>query len=262
MDIDIELENLKYMLNTNQIDPREYSHRVQELMSERNKEKKKSTKMTKKGVGVGFFIIGIILFALLIWIDSLSVEKEIAFADLRNLSAPEQKTTSGSRYMGASDAIVNLQHLAEYKIQGRVVDVQDYIPYSIESFLSPVDFGIAWGELARDENIEKLEFNSIGNRFLKYNTADREWLADFGGWDGVGRYIANNHIIPANKEIKKLIDAVRIDDYVEITGYLVRVTCKNPNFRWSSSLSRADDGAGACEVLLVEDIKWLEEAKK
>jgi hypothetical protein len=90
-----------------------------------------------------------------------------------------------------------------------------------------------------------LEFNSAGNRFLKYNTADRASLAANGGWDGVGTYISNNHIIPADEEIEKIIKTVEKDDYVELTGYLVRATCNNPGFIWRSSLKRTDDGDGA-----------------
>lgn len=262
MDIDIEMENLKYLLNTNQIDPHEYSYRVQELMSNRKKEKKKSTKMAAKGIGVDFFIIGIILFWVLFWWDSTYVSKEFEeVVDLRNLSDPIQIACKGSTIKEVDGANVKLEHLAEYKIQARVVDVQDYVPYDLGDELSPVDFGLAWGYIARDENIEKLEFKSKGTRFLSYNTADRGWLANNGGWDEVGKYISNNHIIPANEDIEKAVKAVKTGEYVELTGYLVRATCSNPSFRWTSSLTRNDDGAGACEVFLVEDVKWLKEAE-
>ena len=261
MDIDIEMENLKYMLNTNQIDSHEYSYRVQELMSNRAKEKKKSTKHTSNGVAGRFFVMFIILFWFLVWLDKGYVNKENIVADLRNLPEPEQKTTFGSTEMFVEGANVKLAHLAEYKIQARVVDVQDYVPYDLGDELSPVDFGLAWGYIARDENIEKLEFKSKGTRFLSYNTADRSWLANNGGWEEVGKYISNNHIIPANEDIEKAVKAVKTGEYVELTGYLVRATCSNPSFRWTSSLTRTDDGAGACEVFLVEDVKWLEEAE-
>lgn len=260
MDIDIEMENLKYLLSTNQIDPHEYSYRVQELMSERKKEKKESTKIASKGVGVDFFIIAIILFWLLFWWESTYVSKEYETVDLRNLPTPTQTACKGSTMLDVDGANVKLEHLAEYKIQARVVDVQDYVPYSLGDELSPVDFGLAWGYIARDENIEKLEFASKGTRFLSYNTDDRAWYSNNGGWNSIGTYISNNHIIPADDEIRKAVKAVKVDDYIELTGYLVRATCSNPSFRWTSSLTRTDDGAGACEVFLVEDIKWLEDA--
>lgn len=261
MSIDVELENIKYLLSINEINENEYKMREQEIISNRKIEKEQSTSKIKLGIGIEFILLFAILIGGVIWLDSTYVNKEYKIVeDLRNLPEPIQTSTTGYAEKVVCGETVRVDYLAEYQIQGRVVDVQDYMTYDFDNYLSPVDLGIAWGHIARDENIEKLEFASKGTRFLSYNTTDRAWYSNNGGWNNIGRYISNNHIIPADDEIGKALKAVKVDDYIELTGYLVRATCSNSSFRWTSSLNREDDGAGACEVIYVESVKWLKEA--
>ena len=67
---------------------------------------------------------------------------------------------------------------------------------------------------------------------------------------------ANNHIIPATKNLEKLI--LQIDKYsiVHFEGYLVKVfgIYKGGSVNWNSSLSRSDKGNHACEVFYVNKI--------
>jgi hypothetical protein len=63
---------------------------------------------------------------------------------------------------------------------------------------------------------------------------------------------ANMHMIPATPAIEDRLTALRTGDVVRLRGYLVEVWARD-GWRWRSSLSREDTGAGACEVV------WLEE---
>jgi hypothetical protein len=60
------------------------------------------------------------------------------------------------------------------------------------------------------------------------------------------------HLIPADDEIDDLIKSVRPGNIIMLKGYLVAVTSED-GWRWKSSLSRKDSGAGACEVIWVEE---------
>jgi hypothetical protein len=64
---------------------------------------------------------------------------------------------------------------------------------------------------------------------------------------------ANMHMIPANGEIARQVKSIRAGNMVHLKGYLVEATSKQ-GFRWKSSLTRADTGGGACELILVESI--------
>ena len=58
-------------------------------------------------------------------------------------------------------------------------------------------------------------------------------------------------MIPASPEIDRRLRAVRAGDVIRLRGYLVRVEATD-GWQWRSSLSRADTGAGACELVLLE----------
>jgi len=64
---------------------------------------------------------------------------------------------------------------------------------------------------------------------------------------------ANMHLIPANPDIKSQLLRTRVGDRIELHGYLVRVDHPS-GWRWKSSLSRTDEGGGACEVIYVEEV--------
>ncbi len=65
---------------------------------------------------------------------------------------------------------------------------------------------------------------------------------------------ANMHPIPANDGVRRVLDGVRQGEIVEITGSLVNVAANDIDWRWASSLTRDDTGAGACELVLVEQL--------
>ena len=65
---------------------------------------------------------------------------------------------------------------------------------------------------------------------------------------------ANMHMIPADDDIERRLKSTRAGNLVHIKGYLVEATTKD-GFRWKSSLSRSDTGAGACELIWVESLE-------
>jgi len=68
--------------------------------------------------------------------------------------------------------------------------------------------------------------------------------------------MSNNHIIPANEQIRSKINSLNTGDQIQINGYLVesKGTYEGKNYYWDSSLSRTDTSDGACEVFYVTNI--------
>jgi hypothetical protein len=62
---------------------------------------------------------------------------------------------------------------------------------------------------------------------------------------------ANMHLIPADKNIERQLDKMRVGQVVHLRGRLVRADAPD-GWHWISSLSREDTGAGACELFWVE----------
>ena len=64
---------------------------------------------------------------------------------------------------------------------------------------------------------------------------------------------ANMHMIPADSQVEKTLKSVRPSQVVKITGYLIEAKAAD-GWRWKSSLTREDTGAGACELLFVKSL--------
>ena len=94
-----------------------------------------------------------------------------------------------------------------------------------------------------------------GGRFLRWQINDRNWLSKIGGLSAIGNLISNNHLITNDEKILSLIGEIEEGDFIRIKGYLVNVY--GDKFKLMTSTSRNDTMDGACEVILVEDIKWI-----
>ena len=68
--------------------------------------------------------------------------------------------------------------------------------------------------------------------------------------------VSNMHIIPANPEIAKQITQVKRGDLVHLEGDLVQIDAKD--LRWKSALDWNGIGDGACKLIRVDSIKWVE----
>ena len=119
-----------------------------------------------------------------------------------------------------------------------------------EAELSPVDLAFGWGPMS-DEKVLKHISISQSNRFYYWST--RKFPIP-------RRQIeinsANMHLIPANDDIKKRLKSVREGQVIRLQGYLVRVQASD-GWNWQTSLTRKDVGAGACELIWVEQLSIL-----
>lgn len=151
-----------------------------------------------------------------------------------------------------------LQEVYEYEIQGLVVE--DYISdnwldvtHEHDPF-NTRDLCLVWGDNINDLVLEEIEF-SHGEFTCFYQTRDREAYAAFNP-----EQLSNNHLIPANEEVEKLIERTRVGDQVRIAGSLVELEVNMPDGRtWSrgTSVTRNDSGNGACELIYVRDLDIL-----
>ncbi len=165
---------------------------------------------------------------------------------------------------------VKITQIAEYKIGGRVVEAYDYssgmagimkVISGNEYYndISVKDVAIAYGPMALEKNHKKVEYVMTGSRRISYAIKDQTLFEDVGDLETVKTYITNNHLIAANEYVERLLKSINKDDYVEISGYLVKAEWKDGIYRYAleSSTTREDTGNGACEVIYVENVKWI-----
>lgn len=140
----------------------------------------------------------------------------------------------------------NVKPLAKFSANLKVLGVKNYSSGK-EGELSPVDFAVGWGVMKNEENLKHLKI-SQGERWFFVNFEKENKLPS---WDIMGS-AANIHIVPKSDYIEKLVKEVEPGDEIEIGGRLILVTTEN--WRWVSSTTRNDTGAGSCEILLVDYI--------
>ena len=139
-------------------------------------------------------------------------------------------------------------------------DDEDYDDGSLSGTIAPKDVALAWGAVA--EYNDRIDFNwEQSNRWYYWHVNDVGVLGPVGGEDGVSTHSANTHLIPADSRVKDDVMKIKQGDHIKLTGYLVNVDGSKPDgqtFYWYSSTTRDDTGDGACEVMYVESVSWLD----
>ena len=140
-----------------------------------------------------------------------------------------------------------IKALAEFDIEARVLSKELY-GSGREADLSPVDLALGWGAMSDSEGLSALTI-SQRNRFYFYRWEDQPPRPPAE----IASHSANMHMIPANAQIEKILKEVRPGQIVRLRGKLVAVSAMD-GWRWQSSLTREDTGAGACELVRVESV--------
>ena len=141
-----------------------------------------------------------------------------------------------------------MTNLEPYEGEFRVFSTQTYLTGK-ESEISPIDFMVGWGEMKNPEIYKKINF-SQSNRFGYWRTNQAPPLPV----RDMERQVSNMHMIPANQKIAKQLYQVDEDDLIYLKGHLVEVKHQS-GWQWRSSLSREDTGNGACELMLVTEVR-------
>ncbi|WP_286239452.1 hypothetical protein [Neptuniibacter halophilus] len=140
-----------------------------------------------------------------------------------------------------------INQLAEFRIKAKVLGREDYT-LDREADLSPTDLALGWGRMSDETVLAEVDISQSG-RFYFWRVESfpipRQEIVSSS---------ANMHLIPASGTVKSEIDSVRRGDIVEIKGYLVEARSQADGWRWRSSLTRNDSGAGACELIWVEQL--------
>ena len=140
-----------------------------------------------------------------------------------------------------------LTPLADFSIEARVLSRQDYM-FDAGAALAPVDFALGWGRMSDSAVIDRLDV-SQSVRFFTYRWKDTPPIP----LPEIVRSAANMHLIPADAGVARALDRVRVGEIVDLRGKLVEAH-RADGWRWTSSLTREDSGAGACELVLVDAV--------
>ena len=139
---------------------------------------------------------------------------------------------------------------ATYQITARILSVERY-HFDFLAALIPEDLALGWGPMSDSRILDNMEI-SQSNRFYFWRSSSRVGLPR----DVIISHSANTHVIPDNSLIAREMSRLRRGQVVTLTGILV--DGKRDDGAWiKTSLVRTDTGAGACEVLLVQDVNLV-----
>ena len=184
-----------------------------------------------------YLIIFAIGFAL--WNYWLKPDKGIS-------DAADYQTTEGIHQFNG----YSMTNLQPYTGEFRVLSKENY-NFGRESEISPVDFALGWDKMADPEVYKQLSIRQ-SNRWYhwRYENSPPIPVRE------IEMQSANTHLIPASKQIAKQLKAIDQDDLIYLKGQLVEVKSSD-GWTWRSSLSREDTGGGACELMLVEEVRVI-----
>ena len=136
---------------------------------------------------------------------------------------------------------------ARFEIRARVLGTEPYY-FRRESDLSPIDLALGWGVMSDQDLLDQLEI-SQSSRWYRWRYDQSISVSD----QQIISNSSNMHMIPARTSVERSLKKLREGDIILLEGYLVDVDHES-GWRWRTSMSRTDTGAGACEIVYVEHI--------
>ncbi len=136
---------------------------------------------------------------------------------------------------------------ASYDITARILAREDY-RFDALSDLVPEDLALGWGPMSDTSVLAHFDISQSA-RFYAWRPKGALPVAR----ETVISHSANTHVIPADQNVARELAALRVGQVVHLAGELV--DGKRDDGAWLfTSMTRADAGAGACEVMLVASV--------
>lgn len=191
---------------------------------------------------IGF--VALILFGALNWWSGREVSQP---PGVTAGGLPTQVSVSDEREFERNG--YRIRALARFEVSARVLGAEHY-RFDREAQLAPVDLALGWGRMSDTIVLQRISISQRG-RFYYWSTADfpipRREIETFS---------ANMHMIPADDRVEAALKSVRPGQIVAVRGYLVEARAPD-GWRWRSSMTREDTGAGACELIWVESVSMI-----
>jgi len=189
-------------------------------------------------------ILGICLWGAASWWTSRPIEQP---PGVLAEASPIQTDLAGAAWFDHGD--YQITPLATIELTARILGRENY-RFDGGADLVPTDLALGWGPMSDSEVLQHLEISQSG-RFYFWRANELPVPRR-----DIEVHSANMHLIPATDRVRDTVAETREGQLVSLRGYLVRVD-RNDGWEWQSSLTREDTGAGACELIWVEELTIL-----
>ncbi|WP_407639256.1 hypothetical protein [Acinetobacter larvae] len=143
----------------------------------------------------------------------------------------------------------NISVLDHFDGEFRILGSKEY-HHDEQAKFSPIDYAVTRGLFTEPEIARQISINQY-DRFLNWKMAHPPIDPRLAT-----QLVSNMHIIPANPKIAQEIKKVKRGDLVRIQGEMVQVNDRD--LVWTSALDWNGVGDGACKLIRVDSIQWLE----
>lgn len=207
-----------------------------------------------------------VLILVLIFINHIRFDNTV----LRNVpmepfSEPiQEKIENGESFMEKTPVgKVMITPIADYKLYGRVYD-KHYRPSKLYlASVYPYDVSIGFGGF-KEKEVYKAVKVKMAATVSYWSCSGSDWrnhVSKYFKSQSIDHCFTNNHLRPANKNVKRGIKKLRKKDIVYIEGYLVKIVHTVDNGRIEKGISSTsrndketfsgDNSYGACEQIYV-----------
>ena len=152
--------------------------------------------------------------------------------------------------------------LFNYELYGLVVSENnsknwlDYYHEKWQDFINLKDVCVVWGENIESGVYQDLKFrNGSFTCYIDFKSGvdKKEVFQEFRN-----NALSNNHLLSEDDAISQKIIRAKKGDQIHLKGYLVRYS--HDEFKRGSSVTRTDEGNGACETIYLTDFEIIKEA--
>jgi len=141
-----------------------------------------------------------------------------------------------------------LEPLAAFSLDARVLGVKSYSD-DFSASLAPLDLAVGWGAMSDTTVLDRMDITQR-DRFYLWRYWGKAPIPE----KEIVTHSANMHIVPADDSILGKLKSLRKGSLVHLSGNLVEATHPKSNKPWRSSLTREDEGEGACELFYVKSL--------
>lgn len=212
------------------------------------------------------FGCALLVIALILLFRYLSFDNTVLkYVDMEPFSEPQQEMIENGKVFqhktAQGDAYIT--PLATYKLYGRVY-AHHYRPSKLYgAAVEPYDISIGFGDFKHKEVYRGISVKMASTvsypSWRGYKNYQKITSNYFQGDMGLTHCFTNNHLCPANKNVRKGISKLRKKDVVYLEGYLIKYKHYRKDGRTEEGISstsrddsfRGDNGNGNCEQIYV-----------
>ena len=186
--------------------------------------------------------------------------------DMEPFSEPIQEEVIDQKpfMQQVSGGMATITPIAKYQIYGRVYDRHYRPPKLYVAAIFPYDVSIGFGDFQYEEVYKATKIRMAATvAYTWYSWKDyKEITSKYFQEKPLDHYFTNNHLCPANDNVRKGLSRLRKKDIVYLEGYLIKFKLVRDDGKVETGISstarddeennyRGNNGSGSCEQIYV-----------